>query len=274
MGIASRQLRNPNPLGFPGGVLPGFDPSHVAATKAIFSSVALGANHLNLLKGLLGIPSGSPPPIATIDGRIGPSQTNGSGTSYSNFQFQYSSTTPDTAFTTAAIFTYTNISSGFGVIQYNLCNRTTLAVFPDFELNNIGGGNFATGFTPVAGRSYFLAISAIVGSIPVYVITDLTTGQIYSGLCGATNYSVGTNGGGTGFYVGDWTSGNAFIGNIAATSYSANALSKPQLLAWAQDPWTFWYPRRALNLVGVIAAGGFKPYWANSNLPVLGTGTY
>lgn len=53
------------------------------------------------------------------------------------------------------------------------------------------------------------------------------------------------------------------------------ALSADEIFQLYRDPYCFLtYPQDAMR-VGVIAAGGFIPAWAmNSNLPVIGTGTY
>lgn len=54
----------------------------------------------------------------------------------------------------------------------------------------------------------------------------------------------GAVGAGTGFRIGASynSSSQNFNGHIAAGMYSSKYVSQPEMLAWAADPWAFWYP--------------------------------
>lgn len=269
MGIASRQLRNPNPLGFPGGVLPGFDPSHVASRKIAFSCVASGANFVNILTGATGIVT-SGTPTASMLGSIGPSvnfplagdQIKVPGVAIDNVTGTMASIFVHTGQNFPSLIT--SGSTGSAEVTFGL----------DPLVLNLNGWAHASIDSVVAvtalGVPYFAAVSWDANGVN-FILVNLATGQTFADTIGSTTFS----GAADGFYLlGVGGGGNAPQGGVATGMCSGYKMSSQELRQWAQDPWTFWYPRRALNLVGVIAAGGFKPYWANSNLPVLGTGTY
>ena len=49
-----------NPLAYPAGVAPGFDPTHVAAKNTLISGIAVGNTYVNLLTGKTPTISGTP----------------------------------------------------------------------------------------------------------------------------------------------------------------------------------------------------------------------
>lgn len=283
MAIALRPLRNPNPLGFPGGVRPGFDASHAAAKQIKFSGVSRGANFGSILKGTVGSLTGTP--TSAINAFCGVA-TNYSASTMNSAFAGFTTNTP-AAFTFAVICVPVTLggatqliitdgasgsSAGTQGIGFNGSNKWTVGIgsTPTF---------IATSSTPavVANTPYFIAVSELGGTGYNIVVSNLRTGQTTSEVVAtATAISVWT---GT-FNVGNQNAANGarvFQGLIAAVMCSEGYLSVPQLLQWAQDPWSFWYPRTldlTQMLVGVSAAT-FKAAWAmNTNLPVLGTGTY
>jgi hypothetical protein len=90
--MVRRLLRSPrrNPLAYPAGVAPGFDPSHLAAapTKTI-AVVASGAtNWRNIQTGQVGVLVGLTPWTPLIDGVIGPApkgSNNNAGYDFVNY---------------------------------------------------------------------------------------------------------------------------------------------------------------------------------------------
>ena len=125
--------------------------------------------------------------------------------------------------------------------------------------NNGGFVTYNSTLVLTLNSPYFIAISAVAGVGARLVAVNLHTGQVYSQVvASATGGPTATT------TVASWGKGflNNFNGvNVACTMFGSNALSMPQLLQWAQDPWSFWYPRRfdlASMLKGDAAAGGLN----------------
>lgn len=284
MTIALRPLRNPNPLGFPGGILPGFDASHPASQGISsghgFSGIA-NTGFISLPSGKAGTKNGTPTAATRL---IGPTQLINSGTL--SYTFTGQSTANDTSFTIGTIveytavgsnsFSFTSSGSASTGIEFGLVTTTVLGfTFP-------GGGNQVTWTLPITLANsvpYFMAMSASKsGSNFLWtgVLVNLATGQTFSS--SGTTASTGPVAPNGTYMVGNSPAGfTSNHGYEAAVMFSPAALSVQQLLQWAQDPWAFWIPR-TLDLTRMIvgtSAATFIPAWAmNTNLPVLGTGTY
>ena len=105
--------------------------------------------------------------------------------------------------------------------------------------------------------------ASITTAASVFVARRLDTGQIFSS--NTTGFTT-TAPNGTYCFAGSGATGSGgHIGGaaIAAGMISFQALSLHQLLAWADDPWAFWYPDANLCIpnmyVGVLpvtALGG------------------
>lgn len=271
MGIALRQLRNPNPLGFPGGVLPGFDPSHVAAKGTIFSGVASGSGFVDILRGKPGTITGTP--TASIDGRMGPNTLFLGGTDECSFTGY--PTTNFTSVTLAAIVNYNGAGNPYNTAVETASNGGGWFLAHTGSVIRAAAQSVAfidsTIAIPPANVPFFYAFSTN-GVTANFVLVRLDTGQIFS-QGGVTSASPSAPNGTTLVGGADTTNRQA-SGGVATAMFNTRFMSVPELRAWAQDPWAYWYPRRTLNLVGISAAA-FKAYWArNSNLPVIGTGNY
>lgn len=270
MTIAFRPLRNPNPLGFPGGVLPGVDWSHPAARGVVsghgFSGTALGSGLVNLLGGKLGA-IGSGGPTLSLNGSIGPCATFGTTDDYT---YSGQSTANDSTGTFAAILVV-NAQVGTQAIFRN-SNATTGV---EFRISTTGlsiagpGGSLAAGASlgsVSTGVPYFGAFSFTGTSALAALLLRMDTGVIKTATGAPTGSPVAPNG--------TYRIGLNSQSSIAAVMFSTSFLQLPQLLAWAADPWAFWYPRRDTVLVGAAAAA-FQAYWAQqNNMPVIGAGTY
>jgi hypothetical protein len=240
---------------YPGGAA-GFDPSHPAAKGTVISTVASGANHINLLTGQAGSTTGSVP-TAVIDGHIGPAM-NCLGFEFSTFA---GAIPPDggvgSAVTLAAIFTRTSASTLYsGVCQTGAGNTGFALNFYGsnvlkFEAPGAGGvvGNATAigSITLLSSVPYFVAASYSQAIATVnFVVTNLLTGQIQTQVVtGATGTPLA---GGT-YYAGYAAGSYNSLGPLATTMASYAYTILPQLVKWAQRPWDFWRPPTVTNLI-------------------------
>jgi hypothetical protein len=268
-----------NPLAYPGRA-PGFDPSHLVASNTMLSAVAAGANFVNCLNGSNGtVVAGSTPvlPSGGLYGALGPAvnfslATNPVGkTSY--VSFPGSSTNVRTVTIGALLYFLVNGAQAVGVVA-NDSNGSGVS----FRVNN--SGTFTLQLAGVASYNssavtlnaagfYFVAasVNTLTGAY-CFVLLNLLTGQTtYEALSGSAH----TPGSPTGsFVVGNY--GNAAApasemnGAIAAVAYINGYRPLPQLLAWAADPWSFWYPPTVENLIfnslKAPSASSFLAAWA------------
>lgn len=264
-----------NPLAYPAGYAPGFDPNHVAALNPVFSSVASGANHINILTGTPATVTGTP--LHKIKNVMGPTlDFDTSNANYVNFSgFQTTAIPSGTLgmileLTSSIagynyIFTYGPVSGGsatgcLSLIQGNI-----------FKMQNNTGSIISSGVTLEVGVPYFLAccFSDSLAATDFY-IKDLKTGQFKTAFLGASNAITAA------------LSGNCDLGTsprdhqIARTSFAAAMFSRsytprPAMMQWAADPWSFWYPNPGDNWIAAQSTA--FPYWAarNNNF-VIGTG--
>lgn len=273
-----RLLRPYNPLVYPVG-RPGFDPSHPASNgaqpKRYFIGYPSNGTYVSTQDGSA---VGAVTPFAT--GKItafGPAiliNTGGAdkiaitgldattvppGVTYAAF-VQWN------AFTGGAQYQTLMAGSGSQIFGLNLTAKLNLFVSSD---------NAAT-FGPALNTPYFVCVSASSAGLNL-VMTNLLTGQVFSQA--KTGVAVGASNGS--LFIGNSSAGtqptDGLIGNVA---YLPTYLSMPQVLAWAADPWSFWYPpamQQAMfsGLKTPSAGPSFIPAWAiPSNRPVIGTGTY
>ena len=240
-------LRTKNPLVFPGS-RPGFDPSHPAAYRPLFSTTAGRGNFTNIFTGGKGtITNGTGAPAAVMDGRIGPAinfPTSG-GTGFITFPAIGGTITKATF---AAIVVPTAVGSNQVFFDSSSTNNGLsigLNTSSQFALTLDGVSAVASAKALVVGVPYFVAAS-FNGTTTNLCLARLDTGQIYTSSGAQTGSPVST-----GLLVIGNGQGNAreAISNIAAVMYSFSYLSLPQLRAWSADPWSFWYPRTVENLI-------------------------
>lgn len=266
-----------NPLVYPGGASPGFDQNHLAnqaAVPTLLSAVATaGGNFVNVLSGRVGTLTGS---LGGIKGLIGPhsyATAAGDKVAFSLF--------PTSLFkcVTLACIIIPEVITGFhgyvGTSSANSGWRLQTGVGgggATFVLTAGGVADVSSGINLVSGVPYFLAASADI-SVANFVVADLSTGRVTTAT--ATS-ATGTAGNGTALAgAASFGPGAAEVACVMAAcgTGTAGRLSRAQLAAWAAEPWSFWYPRRAVNQIAGAAAG--FPWWAvDNNVGVIGTGTY
>lgn len=251
-----------NKLAYPAGTRAGIDPSHPAAQNLGFSVVrGAGPKFVNLTSALITpfVGGGSIGPPVTIDGALGPSCIWANRTVDVGMLASASVATP-VAGTFAVMIRPFALSSGqyFTLIVSDsdgcmfFIQSGTTALTPNMFTN----GHNRASFDLTLGAPYFLVYSGslVNTGIGYFVAKNLSTGELLQSKITIASTYIGT--GGTLFDIGNDTSvttgANA---NIAAAMYSPNlALGLPQLVAWANDPWAFWYPNQVEMLVAAAAA--------------------
>jgi hypothetical protein len=226
---------------------PGFDPSHVAAqgisTGNGFSGISTSNGFISLLTGLPGSDGGVQ--TRKLDGIIGRASNYVSG-GYSNFAGQ-SSAAPSSSGTIAGVFRVNALSSigvifsstGAGSGGYSLGYNTTTGnpyVFAQ------GAGQAISGLAMAAGIPYFLAASFSLSKTN-FVLVSLNNGATLTDTQGTFGTAAASQSG-TYEVGGNSNGGRSPNAIIAALMYAPGPLlSGSQLLQWASDPWSFWYPK-------------------------------
>lgn len=281
--LAFRPLRNPNPLGFPGGVLPGFDPSHRAvkgmARIGGLSAIAAGGSFIDLLSGSAGTLIGTP--TAGISNSVGPvTKTVAASLNATTFTGKASTFANVTI---AGIFYLTSTATWANLFATSGDNAGgwSCGYSGGFQLYNINAGvTMSFSITASVNTPYFFVASLVRNTTTSNaVLINLATGAIKTGTSATATGNDGASNGvydvGNQFTTLGTQTAYSWPGGIAAVMFAPTYLLLQDQLAWAADPWSFWYPRRDVMLVGAAAAAAFKAYWAQqSNLPVIGTGTY
>lgn len=234
------------PLAFP-GIRPGFDSSHVAAAGVQFSGVAAdGGGFFNVLTGKPGTKNGTP--TSVVNSVLGRTSYFSSNTDNATFSY------PSTAWlsqTMAAIVVFDAATSASPRVLLSTSATAAAGMLILANATNefavtFGGSQttFAAGAgvpAVTAGIPIFFAVSVQSATRYTYIVTRLDNGVSMSG--GATTATALTAGD-TSIYVGNrGTNSRQANGKIAAVAHSASFMSAAQLLAWANDPWSFWYPR-------------------------------
>lgn len=264
-------------LAFPVGRMAGVDPSHPATNYCVVSSTVIGCVPTALVPYAQAVASFTPSFVidAALGPAIQPSTSNNNGPN----GYKFSATTAlNSDFTAAAIFRPLSISGGSnfyliaagasGVNGGGLIGVNSTGVL---QVHVSGANNIATGLAVAANIPYFAAVSFKNGAQWAAVLLNLASGALKyaSGTTALTQSVAGTNIG-IGYAFG--SSGINFGGNLSATNYTAAFLSLSQLMAWAEDPWSYWFPRRTLQIVGVAAVGSFKPAWARRSSQIISGG--
>jgi hypothetical protein len=258
-----------NPLAYPAGYAPGFDPNHVAARMCRFSAISTGGGAINLMNGQVGVAVNSG--YGFRQG-LGPTTVPTSTTSRSTFSpFPIA---VDTINTVAAIGTLVTpsgekylictggLSDGrgikFGANGVNFTYTKPGAVEIDSTLDWSAGVPYFIAASNDASNIYFVQLNLATGELKTTVVANATTPGVMDG-----SYIFGNGHSGSGHAM----------DHTAAVMYTAAFTSHRELIQWASDPWSFWYPNPGDNWTAAAAAGGSFPWWSvqNNNF-VIGTG--
>lgn len=247
-----------NPLLFPAGVRPGFNPKHPAlGSKGVcrWSTVAVGTTHQNVLNGNVGTSAGS---LTTSTRRlIGPATHYVDGC-LSTFN-ALPTTTPAVGVTFAAIIEIAVLTGGQFGLKVIATDPTGWCFFHDTVSHSLGlcsigsGDNIVSGLALTTDTPYFCVVSSSTAGT-FFIVRNLLTGATAS----TTATASATINNGTSYVVGDFHVGSSSIdGYIATTAFISGACGAQNTLKWAKDPWSFWYPTRD-DLIGVTSGSSFS----------------
>ena len=233
-----------------------FDPGRLPYTGLTgnkgYSAIAAGPNgstqYINLVTGKQGTGFTTAPGF--IDGALGPAAIWANAVGNISFPTGFSSN----IFTAAAICRPTNL----GVTNVFVSSDQVGDHGVDFRLSaGVVGATLqaviviSSGITVTVNQPYFLATSRGPAKTH-FVVVNLKTGQLSQATISDSN--VALTGAGANSSIGGLSGHSVgFTGYIGAAMISPVFITLPQLLAWATDPWSFWYPRMTAFYVGTAA---------------------
>lgn len=232
-----------NPLVYP-GIQPGFNKLHPASRGYLSATggasvVCTGTS--NLISVLGGTVTNNSTPTFRMDGYIGPGAVySGSGQSS---QITGLPSLSSNNFTLGAIFRADSANASLVNSIVGFSSGTLIYIGSGGILELYVGSGHGLQIIVTFGVPYFVAYS----SSPLgesAVLTNLNTGQV------STLHSTGTPIAlsiGSTFLVGNFSivpSTDYLNGPVAAAMYSSVGLSFYEMVRWANDPWSFWYPQQ------------------------------
>lgn len=245
-----------NRLAFPNRN-PGFDPTHPAANGMAngygASVIAASGNLIELLSGAV-CSLGSSASAATVN--LGPTVKFASSGSACSLAGRKASGTAATI-TFAAIIQFVSLGSSYQTLITGLNSSGNLVFSVDNSSAIVYLGANVGGITISAGIPYFLAFS-VSGNSFAQVALNLKNGSILTN-SGSNSRSITSNNSTVYFGASSASSQNSNC-YMAAAMYSPAYLSLPQLLAWAADPWAFWYPITYFDSLDWLKAPGGNQY--------------
>ena len=249
-----------NPLQYPQG-RPGVNLNHPASQKLQASCFASGARFLRIDKPVISTFAGTTS-TPLIDGILGPSircsTTFGAGGE--THSFTVASAAGGSPGTLACICRPASTGGNLGVL---IAADTPGNAINYFYSNNLVLGNSLGGastITLTGDEPYFLAWTWPGGATTEYLVaTNLRTGKILS-----ASRTSATSGAASVMAVMNAANQAAGMGGpLSHGMYSVKFLTQRQLFAWANDPFSFWYPPTQLEtlnwLRGATQAAITKP---------------
>ena len=234
-----------NPLVYPAGRGPRFDSAHPAARGISgihgFSAVATSDGMVNLVTGSGGTPTLTGGAFFSTT-RYGPALIWPTSTTGQSVKFA-GTLSHDTAMTLGFIGTLTSTSGwlistdGVGAEGGQLRPSSTTAL--DFTMPAVASVNSGTMSVP-SGDPLFVVASKGPSSIN-FLCLDLQTGKVTTSAVASVQIPNAPTT--AGMVVGSAGVTGSPSGFCAAAMFSPIYLSMQLLLAWAADPWSFWYPR-------------------------------
>lgn len=259
-----------NPLAYPAGYAPGFDPNHMASKKPMFSGVASAGGFVNILRGQVGVAVNAP--VFSLMGHVGSSiEYPGSGATHTH-TFSGNSTVKAEAHTVAAVTRMSSMPGSTAVIFSSSGGNAgeQLFVTATTGIIKLSGVSGAGGTSPTIGMEantpqLIIASNSGSGGVSNYLVMNLLTGVIKTDVQTA---STGGNAPDGVYAIGNTTSSpRSLSGRVAAVAFTHSFMSIPELLQWAADPWSFWYPNPGDNWRGAGAAADSGFVFAQAMTP-------
>ena len=236
-----------NPLLYPAGTPAGVNWAHPASINLIMSAIAASNKNVTSLVTPRnpGTPSGTYGGTVT-DSILGPVLSTPTGSA--TLTVPLAPRTTASAVTIAGIIRPSNLS-GFGTIVEDNGSLFGLLLSPGVP-RYYPGAKEPTGITLSVNIPYFVAMSGL-GSLHDFVVMNLQTGKLQTG----TNATAFTGGSiNTGVFIGGDAGGDTLANYLAAAMMSFTRTPMTELIEWAKDPWSFWYPRINVPIVAAAAA--------------------
>lgn len=255
MGVVSFSARNK--LVYPAGRLAGLDSTH-PATRGLNGMVfpLPGGRAINL-----GGTAGFAKPVLSAGGSmssaivqyLGPSLLNAMG----SMQFTapvLPTTAAGNAYTFAAFVNPTDAATTTVFISFGNANQSSEGIYSgiiggNFGIRLSGTVTFDSGIAAVNGIPYFYVVSLIYQGSNLWdhnhAVLQLRTGQLTTSRTTGTSQGPITNT--TLFFEYGGSGGFGAPVYIGPAMTSTAALGLPQLIAWANDPWAFWYPSQTAS---------------------------
>ena len=228
-----------NPLAFPAGRAPGRDSNHLCSGGALFSAVTLGTTVYDLIANQSAAIPGTP--TFGISAGLGP-YVKPNGTNYPNFSGRSTAVLPNV--TIAGICLWTAVGTVFGTGAgvggggYGIRAIASSHFMLTYN-NNIHYSDPSLIISLNAPYFFFASLNTSTGMLN-YVVRNLATGVALSAqVTGATTVASASNGT---YAFGNDGSNNGGTAQVAAIYVSSQSFSMQHGLAWAADPWSFWYP--------------------------------
>lgn len=236
-----QRIYRPNRLAYP-GIAPGFDPAHVAMSgggPCRLSAFASGTNFFNILNGAKGTTAGTN--LTSGIDIIGPQVTFPA----SSATLTFPKTATDANLTLAVIINNIVFFGHDTIIEDSPSGWDLRATNTTFQVRNGAGSEVNSGIPLVSPCFYAVSFSAAAIN---FLVVNLVTGQVQTATAAGTTPV--PNGPGSGIFIGTFDNGGGqFLGKISHVMCVANFLSLSQLLQWAADPFSFWYPRTVSDLI-------------------------
>lgn len=248
-----------NPLAFPAGRSPGYNPDHLIAGRCFFSACAADNYYNRAVSQRASLANGNNTIQFGIDGTIGPwgkCSTVGFGNDANYFRYTGISgyKTDGDGFTVVSIQRTPPTADGFvaaTVAVHKASFGSTghgLIFFSSFGLNHIinSSGSTFSGITIDADTPYFVASSNSWGSPgrAVGVVRNLLTGKLQVATPQAPNTTSPSDIDVVNIFAGYQDTASSRGGNVkhAAVMFTNRFNDIDMLSRMSLEPWDFWYP--------------------------------